>query len=865
MTYTINFYAGTKPTFTVENGEINGATALNKLSIIEARTDKNCFYVYGNYTFRFTPGQQFTVVNSTGNNNTYTTLSSVYVGTVTIGAATPATPSITLSGDLTDVFTPTRRFSITSSTNNDGRWIVASSTYSAPNTIVTLSNTVPAGYRVGSTISSSGVLGSVKVALTAIKVNGTPNVGANTTNDGTLQYTHPSPGLSIQLPGQGSQVWGEVMLENLVHMLENFSGGTAPNNPTSGQLWWDTSVPTMKVWTGASWTSLLSGALNVTDLTVTSSLTSQGATILGDNAADTITFNAGTWTLANNIIASRTAGTVAAGNVFLTQFNNTSTGDAGGTSSIRAFTINHTLQGANPVANLRGIVVNPAHSGSALLTSADTVASQPSVSSTGNVTNFTGFITAFNLSNTGSITNAHHFSASSPTITSSGTISLLTGYNVANIGHANVTSAVGVRVTDITTSASIRGIQLSISSGSGKYNLYADGTADSFFQGKVLGSVNGPFTPRAMLGATAQWQLEGNTNTSGASISLMQNRNDTQASRISFGKSRGTVFGSNTIVQSGDELGGIYFFGADSTDTVIAGSIIGASDGTPGVNDMPGRLVFSTTADAANVATERMRIDSQGRISIASAGALAFGGASPDVFVLRDGAANTLAQRNGTTAQQFNVYNTWSNASDWERLQISWASNTLSIVTAAGGAGTNRPMIVGTLGAADLNFRTNNTARWLIDSNGHLHASVDNTYDIGASTNDRPRNIYVGTSILIGGNTGGLGYRPGAGGTVTQLTNKATAVTLNTPVGEITTNNASLAANTVVSFTLNNTVIEAQDLLVINHTSGGTIGAYSFNAACAASSAVIYIRNLTGGPLSETLTLRFALIKGATS
>ena len=86
---------------------------------------------------------------------------------------------------------------------------------------------------------------------------------------------------------------------------------------------------------------------------------------------------------------------------------------------------------------------------------------------------------------------------------------------------------------------------------------------------------------------------------------------------LSFGKSRAASLGDNTVVQSGDSLGMIRFAGADGTDTQNVGASIQAFvDGTPGSNDMPGRIVFSTSADGANTASERLRITSDGFVSI---------------------------------------------------------------------------------------------------------------------------------------------------------------------------------------------------------------------------------------------------------
>jgi hypothetical protein len=73
----------------------------------------------------------------------------------------------------------------------------------------------------------------------------------------------------------------------------------------------------------------------------------------------------------------------------------------------------------------------------------------------------------------------------------------------------------------------------------------------------------------------------------------------------------------------------------------------------------------------------------------------------------------------------------------------------------------------------------------------------------------------------------------------------------------------NLAAAAIVSFVLTNSTIGANDLLVLQHQSGGTLGSYTLNAACAAGSATIYVRNNTAGGLAEALVLRYAVVKGA--
>lgn len=103
---------------------------------------------------------------------------------------------------------------------------------------------------------------------------------------------------------------------------------------------------------------------------------------------------------------------------------------------------------------------------------------------------------------------------------------------------------------------------------------------------------------------------------------LARNTNDANGPVILSAKSRGTTSGSYTAVASGDALGTWNFAGSDGTADVIAASIRVDVDGTPGTNDMPGRLVFSTTLDGASSPTERMRID--------NAGAVGIGTTSPD-------------------------------------------------------------------------------------------------------------------------------------------------------------------------------------------------------------------------------------------
>jgi hypothetical protein len=135
---------------------------------------------------------------------------------------------------------------------------------------------------------------------------------------------------------------------------------------------------------------------------------------------------------------------------------------------------------------------------------------------------------------------------------------------------------------------------------------------------------------------------------------------------------------------------------------------------------------------------------------------------------------------------------------------------------------------------------------------------------VGVTGNVAGGNIGTAGSILSSG-TAGVGYTAGAGGTVTQLTNKSTAVTLDKVSGEITMNNALLGGDTTVSFTLNNSVVANTDVMILNQVGGGNVGLYSFNANCDTGSATISVHNMTNNNRSDAIVIRFAVIKGATA
>lgn len=131
-----------------------------------------------------------------------------------------------------------------------------------------------------------------------------------------------------------------------------------------------------------------------------------------------------------------------------------------------------------------------------------------------------------------------------------------------------------------------------------------------------------------------------------------------------------------------------------------------------------------------------------------------------------------------------------------------------------------------------------------------------NNKPIGVAYSDQD---ISGADVLL--SSGQLGYTTAAQGTVTQATSKSTAVTLNKSAGQITMNGAALASNTAVSFTLNNNLISSNDIVITNISAGGTAGAYTtYVSSMTTGSAVITLRNMSAGSLSEAVVINFALI-----
>ena len=136
-----------------------------------------------------------------------------------------------------------------------------------------------------------------------------------------------------------------------------------------------------------------------------------------------------------------------------------------------------------------------------------------------------------------------------------------------------------------------------------------------------------------------------------------------------------------------------------------------------------------------------------------------------------------------------------------------------------------------------------------------------NTKPIGVAYEDQ--NI-IGADIVKATNiatTGTIGYAAGAYTTVTQTNNKTTAVTCNTPSGQIITANSQLAPSANALFVVNCSAVSSKDVVVISPATGGTVGAYNvFISAIADGSFTVEIKNVTNNAYSEAVHLNYAIL-----
>ncbi len=184
-------------------------------------------------------------------------------------------------------------------------------------------------------------------------------------------------------------------------------------------------------------------------------------------------------------------------------------------------------------------------------------------------------------------------------------------------------------------------------------------------------------------------------------------------------------------------------------------------------------------------------------------------------------------------------------------------------VTGSGPIGTTGTMSSGSFSTGALTTTGSLTVSGSFTVSGSSTTATLSAVSLSATTASVSTGTVSGTFRALSP-TAGIGYGTGAGGTVVQSTSKSAAVTLNTVVGQITLNSFSLSSATNVSFTLTNSAIAANDVLIPAVSSGGTQGAYQvWVSTIGTGSASFTVRNATAATLSESPVISYIVIKGS--
>lgn len=231
--------------------------------------------ITGDATGIFVAGLNFDVVLSPANNGSYTVQSSTYNSTqnetdITLTGTLPdpnpggliTLNCLFLQGDISSRFVGGFTFDVQNSSIYDGT------------------------YTVGGPTANSYYSGNVTVVSVVQNLDPSLFSGSFTSNDtlppplGQIQYSNSDARTTLKLPGSGILNYGEMIIENLVRMTENFADtvspdtnaniGTSPSGqPLTGQLWFNTSDNAFRVWDGSNWvtiTNVANGTLTFTDV-----------------------------------------------------------------------------------------------------------------------------------------------------------------------------------------------------------------------------------------------------------------------------------------------------------------------------------------------------------------------------------------------------------------------------------------------------------------------------------------------------------------------------------------------------------------------------------------------------------------------
>ena len=333
------------------------------------------------------------------------------------------------------------------------------------------------------------------------------------------------------------------------------------------------------------------------------------------------------------------------------------------------------------------------------------------------------------------------------------------------------------------------------------------------------GDLNIDSSGRVLIGSTVNVSnggIEGSlevigTGSDDSSMNLARFSADVNESFLCFSKSRSGTIGGNTVVQSGDRLGSIFFFGNDGTDNNSIGAAIRCEvDGTAGANDMPARLIFNTTPDGSETAITRMTIKNTGNIGI--------GTTDPNTKLHIQGSNNNgefeaLRLHNNNTGGQTTTSIGFTNTTqaDYEHARIVATRDNSGRLDFQVGAQSHTVLCVDGFGSGVVGVNTVQAAKAL-DVNGEIRASSGILFGSDTAAANRLDDFEKGTfTPLLSDNI--------SSGTANSYQNQSGHYT---KIGNIVHIIGVLRANDISNLTLtNNACIRGLPFAVSDVSSGG--------------------------------------------
>ena len=433
-----------------------------------------------------------------------------------------------------------------------------------------------------------------------------------------------SPGLFFKDSNGDSVKIGPVHVGTTAPNATPGAGGQAGNS--KGEAWLDTTAanPILKVWNGSAFVAVqpvgTGTVVSTADTgTVTSTMILDGTILNADINASAAIVDTKLATIATGGKVSGTA--ITSGNIS-TSGSFTSTSTVTGTNLIPTGSGVPTNGVYLPAANSVGVATNGVQrinieadgdiniDGGGMFYDATNNRLAIGTTSPGQALEVLG--TIYSQNNATSI--VHFQAADTGAATDEKTWRIAQSQRAAKsiqLGVAlnDASSVANAAITIVRSGATLDNIQFATGSGSERARIDSSGRL-------LIGTSTSRTTTN-----TPQILVESVETASGNRGITIVNGGTTSASPlINFAKHKSASIGGTTAVSDGDFTGAIVFNGSDGTNFILSAAISAAVDGTPSANDMPGRLVFSTTADGAASPTERMRITSTGQVRLAGAG-----------------------------------------------------------------------------------------------------------------------------------------------------------------------------------------------------------------------------------------------------